>query len=116
MSYTTFFLADGPSPKWTSTVGYGETDERSRAVRPLSAGQDASEGRAGGSGNRGAREGEAARAGQGFDPGGARDRVLPHPPLRRGSDGVPGDARARSERRLRALCSRPLPREAGPRP
>src|SRR5581483_8951485 len=60
-----------------------------------------------------AREGEAARARQGVDPGGARDRLLPDPQLGRRRDGVPGDAGALSGGRLRPLRARPLPREAG---
>ena len=62
-----------------------------------------------------AREGEEARAGQGLDPRGARDRVLPAPPLGRGRGRVPRRARALADRRLRPLRARPGAREAGPR-
>src|SRR4029077_2365840 len=68
-----------------------------------------------GDGRPGARapgKGEAPRAEQGVDPRVAGDRVLPDRPLRRGCRRVPGDAGALAGRRLRALRTRPLPREA----
>ena len=90
-----------------------ERDERDLRSLPAGPGAPSEGPRRPGDG--GAREGEAARAGEGLDPRGARDRVLPDPALRGGRVGVPQDARARAGGRLRPLRARPLPREAGPR-
>src|SRR5262249_13589966 len=68
-------------------------------------------------GDRAAREGQAARAREGIDPGGARDRLLPPCPLAGRRARVPDDRRgAVADRPLRALRARPCaraPREDG---
>src|SRR5439155_25667450 len=84
-----------------------------RGLRVLHAGPGPSPQGDGGSGHGGAREGEAARAGQGLDPRGTRNRVLPHPALGRGRGRVPRRPRALAGERLRPLRARPVPGEAG---
>ena len=69
--------------------------------------------RARGAGDGAAREGAAARAREGVDPRGARDRLLPHHRLAVGRARVPQGARALTGRRLRPLRAWPLAAAAG---
>ena len=70
------------SPPRSSTRSSGCSRRDERRVRAVPAGPAPPPQRHGRAGDRRAREGEAARAGEGVDPRGARDRVPPHPPLR----------------------------------
>ena len=60
-----------------------------------------------GAGDRAARRGGPAGAGEELGPRGARPRLLPQPPVRRGGDGVRGRRRALPGQRLRPLLPRP---------
>src|SRR5204863_5922250 len=76
---------------------------------------EAAAGRADSPGDRAPREGEAARAAEGVDSRGARNRLLPPRALGGCGARVPDDRGGdRSHRRLRALRARARAREAGP--
>ena len=105
----------GRSPRRSSTRPSACCSRHERRLRELPGGPPPAEEGHARAGDRRAREGEAARAGQGVDPGGARDRLLPPRALGGGRGRVPRRARALADRRLRALRARPRAREAGPR-